>query len=123
MGQDAPEVPQHVAVRSEYDVVSLRQQVRQMARLLGLSLPQQARITAAISSIARALLDAAPGSLFTIQVARRQPQPALEIICILPGVHAAGDRLLYEASTLADEASVLPHNQDTKLTLRMWLTQ
>ena len=48
----------HLQIRNEYDVVAMRQEVRQVARDLGLGLSQQAKIATAISTVARALIAA-----------------------------------------------------------------
>ena len=44
-----------IAVRDEFDVVTVRMRVRELARALGFSLVDQARIALATSSSARAL--------------------------------------------------------------------
>ena len=46
--------PRHLQLYSEYDVIAMRQAVRQLARELGLELSQQAKIATAINTIARA---------------------------------------------------------------------
>jgi hypothetical protein len=121
---------QRMLVHDEHDVISLRQSVRQMARAAGLGLPKQARITAAISEIARMLLLNGSDVQFTLRVCLNEPRPALEVSCRLPGMIAdsAADPsghtpLLGEACSLVDEWSPAQIQAGTLLTLRMWINQ
>lgn len=122
--------PHHVKVGSEIDVVTLRQQVRQMARLLGLGLTQQARITAAISTVARSLVETSYNATFTIQATNHQPRPALEIVCTSSlmqqdagnnPTHIKSIMRFDEAQSLVDEADISLQNEEICLTLRIWL--
>jgi hypothetical protein len=115
---------------TEYDVVAMRQDVRQVARDLGLGLSQQAKIATAISTIARALIashcTATMGMLKDDQAAR----PALEIVCQLAVSQLSADlaqleQLLHfgEARSLVDEASLVLDGGSAVLSLRMWLNR
>ncbi len=118
---------QHLHVHTEHDVISLRQAVRQMARSVGLGLPEQARITAAISEIARALLLDGGTSRFIIQVVDQDPRPALEVVCVSPHAHAheahtsQNLHALSEACALVDETNLTTLHEGVPLILRMWL--
>ncbi|GEM_PF-1137133 len=120
---------QRMLVHDEHDVISLRQSVRQMARAAGLGLPKQARITAAISEIARMLLLHGSDVQFTLRVSLNEPHPALEVSCRLPSVLAetaaelVQTPLLGEACSLVDEYSPAQIHAGALLTLRMWISQ
>ena len=77
-----PANSRNVHVQTEYDVVTLRQEVRQLARMLGMGLCEQAKISTALSVIARALLLNSPSTMFTIVVASQAAQPVLQISCV-----------------------------------------
>lgn len=119
---------QQMLVHDENDVISLRQAVRQMARTVGLGLPKQARITAAISEIARMLLLHGNDAPFTLRVCPDGPRPALEVICRLPSVLPPGHTnipgnttLFCEACSLVDEFNPATLKAGAQLTLRMWI--
>lgn len=57
---------QSILVRTESDIVALRVEVRQAARVLGLGSQQQAKMTAAASTAARAFISLSHGATFTI---------------------------------------------------------
>lgn len=123
----SPSQPQNLQVDTEHDVILLRQAVRQMSRSVGLGLPKQARITAAISEIARALLLDGGTARFIIHVTYEEPHPALEIVCASAVAHAhrahtgQNPHSLSEACTLVDEASLSVLPDGVSLILRMWL--
>lgn len=121
---------QRMVVKSDHDVISLRQAVRQMARMVGLGLPEQARITAAISEIARLLLSHDSKTQFTIRITQQDvTHLALEILCaspytIPPGSMPDGSSditFCAEARSLVDENSLASSDQGLLLTLRMWI--
>jgi hypothetical protein len=120
---------QQILVSDPYDVIAMRQQVRQAARTLGLGLMQQAKITAAISAVARALLAIDTRLTVTIWCDREGPRPSLQIACAAAGspsndevVELERELSAGDAGTLVDEISVAPDNdQGALLTLRMWL--
>lgn len=119
-----------VTVRHEIDVITLRQNVRQVARALGVRLTQQAKITAAISAVARSLIEQDSAAVFTIQINQYTPQPALEIICVLSGTQNSHvktnlETLLQvdEVRPLVDEASIERNGRAGQyaLVLRIWI--
>jgi len=46
---------QQIVVSTDYDVITMRQEIRLNARSFGMVLSQQARITAAVSAVARTM--------------------------------------------------------------------
>jgi hypothetical protein len=120
--------PRHIEVRSELDIVTLRHTVRQFARAIGLDLPRQAKVTVAISAVARAFIGDSGDALFTVQISSNQPRPALEISCISSNTHYAQspEQLetqlnIQEVRLLVDEFIVALQNQRATLRMRMWL--
>jgi hypothetical protein len=120
----------HLQIHNEYDVVAMRQEVRQVARDLGLGLSQQAKIATAISTISRALISANCSATMGIRVDDLASRPTLEIICQLAVGHLSADlaqleQLLHfgEARALVDEASLALDNGGATLCLRMWLNR
>jgi anti-sigma regulatory factor (Ser/Thr protein kinase) len=116
-----------VAIRSEFDIVNLRHTVRQMARTVGLDLTRQAKVTVAISALARAFLDGQGNVTFTVRVLQAD-QPALEVACFSADTHGATDandleeRLnLQEVRLLVDEFDVMLGASGARLAIRMWL--
>jgi hypothetical protein len=121
--------PRHIAVRSELDIVTLRHTVRQFARTIGLDLPRQAKVTVAISAVARAFIGGQGDVMFTVQVSRIPPHPALEISCISSNTNRAynSEQLeeqlnIHEVRLLVDEFEVSLRNQEAALRMRMWLS-
>ncbi len=119
---------QRMIVKNDHDVISLRQAVRQMARAVGLGLPEQARITAAISEIARLLLSHESKTQFTIRIVKDVAHPALEVLCTSPYIPretssdgSRGSTFCAEARSLVDENSLFTGDQGLLLTLRMWI--
>jgi hypothetical protein len=117
-------------IRNEYDVVAMRQEVRQVARNLGLGLSQQAKIATAISTIARALIAASCSATMGMRTDELAPRPALEIVCHLSAGQLLTDlaqleQLLHfgEARALVDEASLSLDGDGALVTLRMWLNR
>jgi hypothetical protein len=117
-------------IRNEYDVVAMRQEVRQVARDLGLGLSQQAKIATAISTVARALIAASCSATMGIRTDDLAPHPALEIAC-----HVSVDQLAVdlaqleqelhfgEARALVDEAALSVEGDMVLIGLRMWLNR
>lgn len=122
--------PQQLQVHSELDVIALRQAVRQAGRAAGLCPPQQARITAAISEVARALLAGVGDGSFTVGVhAGAGAHPALEVVCSGgPRSYRAATPNLFalpavaDARALVDDAQVEATEEGARLLLRVWLT-
>lgn len=116
-------------VLSDADVIALRQAIRQTARAAGLSAAQQARITAAISEVARALLTVAGDGCFTIRLDDKVgARPALEIACSAGPAGAGTDinpvyalPAVSEARALVDDTQVETAEHGPRLLMRMWL--
>ncbi|HEU4326014.1 MAG TPA: hypothetical protein VFS21_22940 [Roseiflexaceae bacterium] len=70
-----------VEVQSDRDVVTIRQDVRQQARTLGLGLAEQAKLAAAVGGVARALLALKGTAVFTIRTTGQGDRQALEVVC------------------------------------------
>lgn len=116
-----------LTVDNDYDVVTMRQDVRQQARALGLNLIQQAKLASAISAVARALLSIQQTTTFTMQTTH-VPRPAYEIACVAPLEYLATEPVeleqtlhMDEARLLVDEACLVLDQKNLRLTLRMWL--
>lgn len=127
LASSRPPMLQRLVVNEEYDVIAMRQEIRQIARAVGLDLTQQAKITAAISAIARAILATDGSSVFTIHVDESGARPALQIACepARTGRNSVADlaSMLHfdEARSLVDDASLANLDSGAILTLRMWL--
>jgi hypothetical protein len=120
--------PQQMQICTDYDMITLRQAVRQTSRAVGLGPAQQARMTAAISEVARALLTERGGGFFTIRLDMRASAcPALEVACEAhPGDDDATNQLyqsaaVAEARALVDEAQVEFADPGPQLLMRMWI--
>ena len=70
---------QHFIVTTDYDVATKRQEVRRIERTLGLGLAQQAKITTAISTVARVMLARDRSALFILEPTAQGVPAALEI--------------------------------------------
>lgn len=108
----------------------MRQEVRQVARDLGLGLSQQAKIATAISTVARALIVANYSAKMGLRTDDLAPRPALEISCQLEVGQLMTDvaqleELLHfgEARALVDEASLSLTGGGALFSLRMWLNR
>ena len=97
----------NVRVQTEYDVVTLRQEVRQLARSLGMGLSEQAKISTALSVIARALLLNSLSTMFTIIVASQGAQPVIQISCVSATTSEASGLAQLEQSSYLAEARLL----------------
>lgn len=115
-------------VDKELDVVVLRQAIREVARSLALSLGQQARVTAAISDVARNLLTHHWPMIFAITVRTVGVRRALDVICQRPASQSHPSIAEFEsqiciesALRLLDEASFIHSAGSPSLTLRIWI--
>lgn len=122
-------LPCQLEIRTEYDVIVLRQEVRQTARMLGMGLTQQAKIAAAISTIARALVAADFHATMLMSLEKTAARSAIEISCDVSPGQSAFDlvqltQLIHfgDAQTLVDEAALSLNNGVAHCSLRMWLT-
>jgi len=118
----------HVAIKTVFDVVVMRQHVRHLARDLGLTLSQQAKIATAISTVARALVAVDGSTTVQLWVDDAPPHPALAITCRFQSSHQFDDLAYLEqvlrfddVRMLVDEAALSPDAQGGLLSLRMWL--
>jgi hypothetical protein len=114
-------------VNTEYDVVVLRHALRQLARTHGLSLSQQARITAAISDIARNVLHRRWSIVFTLNAGPVGRRRALDVVCQKPTQYLTPSDSEFEtelglasARQLLDDASFSMDTGHAVLTLRIW---
>ena len=106
----------------------MRQEVRRIARTLGLGLAEQAKITTAISAIARVLLAEYRSAMFAIQTTAQSAPPALEIVCMLGPIRADGTQLeqilhLADVRLLVDETTLSYDTGEAVLCLRMHLAR
>ena len=120
--------PQHFIVKTDYDVTTMRQEVRRIARTLGLGLAQQAKITTAISSIARVMLARYHSALFALEPTAQGVPAALEITCMLGPAPADGTQLeqvlpLAYVRLLVDETTLSYDAGQAVLRLRMHLAR
>lgn len=119
--------PYQASVRDEYGVITLRQHAREIARDAGLSLVAQAKLSAAISCIGRAVLGCGHHALFCIRASSEGQHDALEVTCAASlatstALHDLGQSLESpEIRRLPDELSVQQTQDTIVLTLRMWL--
>ena len=121
--------PRELEIRTEFDIVAMRQEVRQAARTLGLGLTQQAKISAAISTIARALLAANCHTTMCMWTDTIASRPVMEISCALSTSQLSVDliqltQLLHfgQAQVLVDEATLSLDGDSVLCCLRMWHT-
>jgi hypothetical protein len=119
-----------IHVGNEHDVIAMRQEVRQVARTLGLGLVEQAKIATAISAVARAMLALCEGVLLTMRMGRQGDQCVLEIMCAPMRWSGPRDLVQLEdhlnlanARLLVDEANLSERGGEPALTLRMRLAR
>lgn len=119
-----------VQIACEYDVITVRQDVRQLARVFGLGLAEQAKLAAAVSGVARALLAQQGQAAFTIKTVGEGRRKMLEIVSLVcPSRTCLDARALEqllrldEARLLVDEATVLERGHELMLVLRIRLTR
>jgi hypothetical protein len=118
----------HLAINTDYDVVSLRQHVRQQARTLGLGLIQQAKLATAATTIARGLLVLHQRTTFVMRTLTEQHPPLFEISCTAKLTLVVGDcsqldraLRLHEARLLVDHLDLMQNNDQVQVTLRVCL--
>jgi hypothetical protein len=119
--------PQHMRVTTEYEVTTMRQEVRRIARGLGLGLAEQAKIATAISTIARMLIARHRSARFTLHTSAQGTPAALEIACLLGPVPVENYQLeeifnLADVRLLVDEVTLSCDTGEAVLHLRMHLT-
>jgi hypothetical protein len=118
-----------ILVSTENDIVTLRVEVRQAARVLGLGTQQQAKVTAAASTAARAFMSFSRGATFTIQHTLQGDRPSMKIACRPTRTSSADaanlERLLSlsQLRMLVDDALLEQELAHVTLSLRMWLSE
>jgi hypothetical protein len=120
--------PKRIHMTTEYHVIAMRQEVRQITRTLGLGLAEQAKIATAMSTIARVLLVRNRSAVFTLQTIDQEAQAMLEIACALGPVPVDGTQpepLLNLANIrlLVDEVLLSADAGEAILRVRMRLTR
>ncbi len=115
-------------VDNEYDVIVLRQALRTLGRIHGLGLVQQARITSAISDIARNILRYHWSIAVAIYVNISADQRSLDVVCHPVSDHlhpsyAEFDRLIGmdAVQKLVDETSLTNSDGRFLLLMRVWM--
>jgi hypothetical protein len=119
---------EQVAVASDYDVVALRQHVRQQARAFGLGLIQQAKCATAATTIARSLLSQQQPTTFVTNSAAHHARPSLQITCrvpLRPVLNSAAQLehvlRLDEIRKLVDDVDLALEEMTASVRLRIWL--
>jgi hypothetical protein len=121
--------PWQFPIANDYDVIVMRQEVRQLARELGLGLARQAKLAAAISMVARMLLATNQGTTIRMWTSDPLASPALEIVCLL--LSQVSDDLTQIESTLrfdelralVDTVTISIEANETLLNLRIQLDE
>ncbi|HEU5011190.1 MAG TPA: hypothetical protein VFT66_01510 [Roseiflexaceae bacterium] len=115
-----------MTVRSEHDVVVLRQRIREAGRATGLTLTQQAKLTTAVSTITRRLLLRCSQIMCGIAMDEQNQSPMFVVECRFTeqtpadGAQAGAHALeLHDVQALVDEASVARASGEALLILRM----
>jgi hypothetical protein len=122
--------PSQVPIKTDYDVVIMRQHVRHLARDLGLALSQQAKIATAISTVARALVVMNCSTTIWMRTEDISSRPALVLTCSLPVKQIPNDLTQLEhqlqfgaARALVDGATIRFDGNGALLSLHMWLSR
>jgi hypothetical protein len=119
--------PCQFLITNDYDVIVMRQEVRQLARELGLGLAQQAKLAAAISMVARMLLAVNQSTTMRMWTSDSMARPALEIACSLTSqppdnlAQIENTLRLDELRTLVDMMTVSLEADETLINLRIQL--
>ena len=114
-------------ITSDHDVIMMRQEVRQLGRQVGLGLIEQARITTAISTVARQLLALESTPVFAAAALTDSAHTGVEVVChprlpALDGVAALAEQVHFaDARLLVDEAEIIAGPGGVRLVLRIWL--
>ena len=130
MGISVTGLPREHQVSTDYNIITMRQDVRQVARELGLGLSQQAKIATAISTITRALITLPGSTIVQLCVDRGAPSPAFVISCRSSSTDQHDDLAHLEQSirfdetrVLVDEATLSADENGILISLRMWLNR
>ncbi|ABU59252.1 ATP-binding protein [Roseiflexus castenholzii] len=112
---------QHIHVASGYDVVLVRQHVRQMARESGFTLPLQARMTAVVSEIARMALDHHWNADFTFRRITHRGYNEIEVLCRSDCMRRDQESvagLLHDVQALIGDGTLVVNQHIGQLTIR-----
>lgn len=112
---------QQVRVVSGYDVVLVRQHVRQMAWEAGFNLPSQARMTAVVSEIARVALEHHWDAHFTFRLSCHRGWSVIEVQCSSDSIRRNDDtltHLTHDVQTLVGDGVLTMNQTAGQLTLR-----
>lgn len=116
-----------ITVQEEFDIISARMYARELARAIGFNLVDQARISLATSSSARALgVDRAARDCITITMERlgNDGRTGVRVICVKPNAEEVNlsSHAFSDMRRMVDELAVetLPPS-DVQVTLIKWL--
>ena len=119
---------EEIAVVLDYDVVVLRQHIRQRARALGLGLIQQTKCATAATTIARGLLGRRYCSTFATLSTDHLARPIFQITCTVPLSSTLKGRAqlesmlrLDEVRQLVDDVDLVLDEETACISLRVWL--
>ncbi|WP_298816220.1 ATP-binding protein [Chloroflexus sp.] len=113
--------PQQLIISTEADLIQLRQALRQSARAMELPPAQQARITAAVSEVARALIHHCYASAIVIHCDDRDVHHPLVVECESEREayqHIARQEPVQTAFSLVDETNVTSSPQGHLVTMK-----
>ena len=122
-----------IYINNDLDIVMARMQARNVAKKMGFSTADQARISLAASELARVLSWAIrePGEMIISETTRNGHQ-GLQVVCLVQLEHistegeaanAPPSRSFAGACKLVDESSVdVQNDQQARVTLIKWLT-
>ena len=118
---------QTIEIKSTFDVILARMQVRQRARAMGLGIQDQACIALATSSLARALKlgETVQESRIDIYCSGEGERSGVQVVCtVADGVrYDTGSKAFTDTKWMVDDLTVetLPSN-DVEITLVKWAT-
>ncbi len=119
--------PFAMGITNEHDVVILRQTLRQLAREQGLPLTRQAKLSAAVTTVARALLHQSPSMTTTVTIFVGEEHWVLDVTMVIYPVSSActSDSIeamshLAEARSLVDQAYSTIYEQKAELVLQIF---
>ncbi len=126
-----------IPIKNDLDIISARVEAREMAKRLGFGIIDQARISTAVSELARNIVLYAPQGTVTIKIVMNNGQQGIEVICEDEGPGIEDLELAMQdgystskglgkglpgAKRLVDEFEIeSAPDQGTKVTIRKWL--
>ena len=116
---------QTITIQRDYDVILARSRVRDLARRIGLRTTDQARISLATSSAARAMGLGSPyQGQIVIELLGDRDTVGMRVICSVPEGTNNGTlpRTFGDAQLMADELTVkrVPSSNELRVTLVKW---